>query len=108
MFISTYFNCNITSRWGSEADAKQYHLNGSGQAQQILNIQEHKNNEYLFRQKNFMWLYKNEARVVETKIGVPPNRVVDPDPEPDWIRIQSGMWIRIRIRIQEGKNDPQK
>ncbi len=34
--------------------------------------------------------------------------VVDPDPEPDpyWIRIQSGLWIR--IRIQEGKNDPQK
>jgi hypothetical protein len=31
-------------------------------------------------------------------------RVVDPDP--DWIRVQSGLWIR--IRIQEGKNDPQK
>ncbi len=29
-------------------------------------------------------------------------RVADPDP--DWIRIQSGQWIR----IQEGKNDPQK
>ena len=26
--------------------------------------------------------------------------------DPDWIRIQSGQWIR--IRIQEGKNDPQK
>jgi hypothetical protein len=26
--------------------------------------------------------------------------------DPDWIRIQSGYWIR--IRIQEGKNDPQK
>ncbi len=24
------------------------------------------------------------------------------------IRIQSGQWIRIRIRIQDGKNDPQK
>jgi hypothetical protein len=55
------------------------------------------------------------------------SRVVDPDP--DWIRIQSGLWIQIRIRIrnpdpysesgsvfgiriwiriQEGKNDPQK
>ena len=35
-------------------------------------------------------------------------RVADPDPypDPDWIRIQSGQWIR--IRIQEGKNDPQK
>jgi len=35
-----------------------------------------------------------------------------PDPDPYWIRIQSGQWIRIRIRIrnpdQEGKNDPQK
>ncbi len=34
------------------------------------------------------------------------------DPEPDWIRIQSGQWIRIQsgqwIRIQEGKNDPHK
>jgi hypothetical protein len=28
------------------------------------------------------------------------------DPDPDWMRIQSGPWIR--IRIQEGKNDPQK
>ncbi len=27
-----------------------------------------------------------------------------PDPDPDWIRIQSGQWIRIRIL----KNDPQK
>jgi hypothetical protein len=26
--------------------------------------------------------------------------------DPDWIRIQSGQWIR--IRIQEGKNDAQK
>ncbi len=33
-------------------------------------------------------------------------RVADPDPYPDWIRIQSGQWIR--IRIQEGKNAPQK
>ncbi len=31
-------------------------------------------------------------------------------PVSDWIPIQSGQWIRIRIRIrfQEGKNDPQK
>jgi hypothetical protein len=28
--------------------------------------------------------------------------------DPDWIRIQSGEWIRIRIRIHEGKNDTQK
>jgi hypothetical protein len=27
--------------------------------------------------------------------------------DPDWIQIQSGQWIRIRIR-KEGKNDPQK
>jgi hypothetical protein len=39
-------------------------------------------------------------------------RVADPDPK--WIRIQSGMVsgsgfvFGIRIRIQEGKNDPQK
>jgi hypothetical protein len=31
-------------------------------------------------------------------------RAEDPDPYPDWIRIQSGQWIR----IQEGENDPQK
>ncbi len=30
----------------------------------------------------------------------------DPYPDPDWIRIQSDHWIR--IRIQEGKNEPQK
>jgi hypothetical protein len=34
------------------------------------------------------------------------------DPDPDWIRIQSGQWTRIRIRIrnpdQESKKDPQK
>jgi hypothetical protein len=50
-------------------------------------------------------------------------RVADPYPDPDWIRIQSGQWIRIRnldpdsqsgsgfaiwIRIHEGKNDPLK
>ena len=28
--------------------------------------------------------------------------VSDSDPDPDWIRIQSGQWIR------EGRNDPQK
>jgi hypothetical protein len=33
-------------------------------------------------------------------------RVADPDT--NWIRIQSGRWFRIRIRIQEGKNDPQE
>jgi hypothetical protein len=43
----------------------------------------------------------------ETAAGVvavvaPETRVADPDP--DWIRIQSGQWIR----IQEGKNDQQK
>jgi hypothetical protein len=34
--------------------------------------------------------------------NIPSIRVADPDP--DWIRIESGQWIR----IQEGKNDPQK
>jgi hypothetical protein len=37
---------------------------------------------------------------------------MDPDSEPDWIRIQWGPWTRIqwgpwiRIRIQKGKNEP--
>ncbi len=31
-------------------------------------------------------------------------RIQGCDPDPKWIRIQSGQWIR----IQEGKNDPQK
>jgi hypothetical protein len=39
-------------------------------------------------------------------------RVVDPDPDPYWIRIQSGLWIRIRIRNPDpdpgGQKDPQK
>ncbi len=30
------------------------------------------------------------------------------DPDPDWIRIQLGQCVRIRIRIREGKNDSQK
>ncbi len=33
------------------------------------------------------------------------------DPDPNWFRFKSGQWIRIwgiRIRIQEGRNDPQK
>ncbi len=30
----------------------------------------------------------------------------DPDPDPDWISIQWVPWIR--IRIQEGKNYPEK
>jgi hypothetical protein len=34
------------------------------------------------------------------------SKVADPDPDPNWIRIQSSQWIR--IRIQEGKNYPQK
>ncbi len=32
--------------------------------------------------------------------------VVDRVADPDWIRIQPGQWIW--IRIQEGKNDPKK
>ncbi len=33
-----------------------------------------------------------------------------PDPDPVWTGIKSGQWFRIliRIRIQEGRNDPQK
>ncbi len=33
---------------------------------------------------------------VRTELGDGKSRVADPDP--DWIRIQSGQWIRIRIR----------
>ncbi len=43
--------------------------------------------------------------------GVPiPYSAGDPDPypDPDWIRIQWVPWIRILIRIKEGKNYPQK
>jgi hypothetical protein len=40
----------------------------------------------------------------KTSIGLSKrSSVVDPDP--DWIRSQSGPWIR--IRIQKGKNDSQ-
>ncbi len=48
-----------------------------------------------------------EKRTMEKEV-IGGNRVSDPDPrpDPDWIRIQSGQWIR--IRIQEGENDPQK
>ncbi len=40
-------------------------------------------------------------------------RITVSDSDPDWIRIQSGQLIRrsgygFRIRIQEGKNGPQK
>ncbi len=41
-------------------------------------------------------------------------RVANPNPDPYWVRIQSGQRNRIqsgqwiRIQIQEGKNDPQK
>ena len=34
----------------------------------------------------------------------PKCRVVDPDP--DWIRIQSGLWIRIRIQNPDPDPDP--
>jgi len=31
--------------------------------------------------------------------------VSDRDPDPDWIRIQSGPWIRIRIQGQESEEE---
>jgi hypothetical protein len=31
---------------------------------------------------------------------------VDPDPDPNWIRIQGLVWIRIRIRIGNPDLDP--
>ncbi len=35
-------------------------------------------------------------------------RVADPDPDPYWIRIQSGQWIRIRIRNPDPDQGEQK
>jgi hypothetical protein len=33
---------------------------------------------------------------------------VDPDPDPDWIRIQWGVWIRIRIQGQQKEENEEK
>jgi hypothetical protein len=30
--------------------------------------------------------------------GIAPSRIADSGSDPNWIRIQSGQWIRIRIR----------
>jgi hypothetical protein len=46
----------------------------------------------------FVRMHLPGSRLLKTRTVI--TRVVDPD----WIRIQSGLWIR----IQEGKNDPQK
>jgi hypothetical protein len=35
-----------------------------------------------------------------------PTSVADPNPDPNWIRIQSGQWIQIRIRIRNPDPDP--
>jgi hypothetical protein len=34
------------------------------------------------------------------------SRIAKPDPDPNWIRIQSGQWIQIRIRIRNPDPDP--
>ncbi len=63
------------------------------------------------------WLDGMDADLVHARLHHvveehgPEVRVADPDP--NWIRIKSCQWIQIpvfgiRIRIQEGKNDPQK
>ena len=49
----------------------------------------------------FLLRYQNYYRSLKSRVAD-----LDPYPDPDWIRIQSGQWIG--IRIQEGKNDPQK
>jgi hypothetical protein len=45
---------------------------------------------------------KNQKPQVTHALLIVHHKVADPDPY--WVRIQSGQWIR----IQEGKNDPQK
>jgi hypothetical protein len=52
----------------------------------------------------FVFLTKNTPTMHPWPMTVARIRVADPDP--NWIRIQSGQWIR--IRIQEGKNYPKK
>jgi hypothetical protein len=71
---------------------------------------------------NVLTFTKNTRNQIFFILTVLLTRVVDPDPEPDpepyWIRIRigsvfnrvcgSGSGSVFRIRIQEGKNDPQK
>ncbi len=53
-----------------------------------------------------MKIARRTELLANVNIGALMSRVVDPDPDPDpyWIRIQLEAWIR----IQEGKNVPQK
>jgi|LakMenEpi03Aug12_release.lakeMendotaPanAssembly.Ray.scaffolds.fasta_scaffold1628317_1 hypothetical protein len=65
---------------------------------------------YVIYRKNiqiflFLFLYDEPSVPLAAPMYV-EGSVVDPDP--DWIRIQWGSWIRIRIRIQDGKNGPEK
>jgi hypothetical protein len=46
-------------------------------------------------------------RVLAKTATMEVTRVADPDPYPDWIRIQSGQWIWIRIRIGNPDPDPE-
>jgi hypothetical protein len=61
--------------------------------------------------KKWRWDFNKPARsffhcctllAINISFTLPTNNVSDPD----WIQIQSGQWIR--IRIQEGESDPQK
>jgi hypothetical protein len=52
------------------------------------------------------WFWPPDPKERLLQVADRVSSVVDPDLNPDWIRIQSGQWIH--IRIQEGKNNPQK
>jgi hypothetical protein len=49
------------------------------------------------------WYMNTFIRTFKPSVGT--GRVSDPDPY--WIRIQSGQWIRIRIRIRNSDPDPE-
>jgi hypothetical protein len=52
---------------------------------------------FLFRARFYLsWSRTPIANRCESESGSETHRVADPDP--NWIRIQSGHWIRIRIR----------
>jgi hypothetical protein len=48
------------------------------------------------------------AKYFWNSTGMIPDKTIVSNPDPDWIRIQSGQWIRILIQNPEGRNDPQK
>ncbi len=49
---------------------------------------------------------RGQVRVPKQNVAYRIHRIYQRVSDPDWIRIQSGQWIR--IRIHESENDPQK